>query len=159
MLRGLERPRRSDSPAARDAEVVEKAVQIAAIAAAAGAPEPPAPPVRKGMGWFPRESLGLQLWKLEVQQKPWSVGPHRAGPGTNDAVRDGDGRWRQAREVVWRASCEPSRAGHIAGAQRHLESDGLRRMTGQRRPSKAWVSISFFLFTTCSQISPPLFPG
>jgi len=71
MLRGLERPRRSDSPAARDAEVVEKAVQIAAIAAAAGAPEPPAPPVRKGMGWFPRESLGLQLWKLEVQQNPW----------------------------------------------------------------------------------------
>jgi len=78
MLRGLERPRRSDSPAARDAEVVEKAVQIAAIAAAAGAPEPPAPPVRKGMGWFPRESLGLQLVpcmartrKLEVQQNPW----------------------------------------------------------------------------------------
>lgn len=61
--------------------------------------------------------------------------------------------------LCWRASCEPSRAGHIAGAQRHLESDGLRRMTGQRRPSKAWVSISFFLFTTCSQISPPLFPG
>jgi len=28
------------------------------------------------------------------------LGPHRAGPGTNDAVRDGDGRWRQAREVV-----------------------------------------------------------
>ena len=59
--RALERPRRRDPPAARDGGDVEKAVQIAAIAAAAGAPEPPAPPVRKGMGWFPRESLGLQL--------------------------------------------------------------------------------------------------
>ena len=48
--------------------------------------------------------------------------------------------------------------GHAMGARHYLEPDWLRPMRSRRRPSKAWVLISFFLFN-CSQISPPLFFG
>jgi len=100
MLRGLERPRRSDSPAARDAEVVEKAVQIAAIAAAAGAPEPPAPPVRKGMGWFPRESLGLQLVPCMARPGSWKCSRTRGCVPRMRTGHWGNGKFRNAAEHI-----------------------------------------------------------